>query len=368
VSACPLLTTGSSAATLAAGASCTLPISFAPTGTANGTVNGSVVLTDNSLNATNATQTIALGGTALLPVPTQLVFTTPPTVNIAPGGNAGTVVVSEEDNSGNLTSSSSDSITLTVTGPGSYSQTYTQTASGGVATFNLSSVSLSALGSYTYTATFTGLTSAVASETAVATSYTAPTEPTSTASAAQTATLLFSSSATLNSTLATAIQVVTQGATGLDFAYASGGTCAAGAAYTAGQTCTVNYTFTPKYPGQRLGGIQLYDNSGTPVLVASVHLSGTGTGPLVTFPSNTTLSTLGSGFQGPNDVAVDSSGNVYVADTNNGLVKEILAVGGSIPASPTINTLGSGFSVPEGVAVDGSGNVFVADEGNNAVK
>ena len=46
----------------------------------------------------------------------------------------------------------------------------------------------------------------------------------------------------------------------------------------------------------------------------------------------------------------------------------MLAVNGSIPASPTINTLGSGFSFPDGVAVDGSGNVFVADTGNSAVK
>ena len=34
----------------------------------------------------------------------------------------------------------------------------------------------------------------------------------------------------------------------------------------------------------------------------------------------------------------------------------------------TVNTLGSGFNSPIGVAVDGSGNVFVADTGNNAVK
>jgi hypothetical protein len=36
-------------------------------------------------------------------------------------------------------------------------------------------------------------------------------------------------------------------------------------------------------------------------------------------------------------------------------VKEILAASGYT----TVNTLGSGFSGPQGVAVDGSGNVFV---------
>jgi hypothetical protein len=67
-------------------------------------------------------------------------------------------------------------------------------------------------------------------------------------------------------------------------------------------------------------------------------------------------------------VAVDASGNVFVADSGNNAVKELVAVNGSIPTSPTILTLGSGFFDPEGVAVDASGNVFVADFGNNAVK
>src|SRR3954451_11943856 len=35
--------------------------------------------------------------------------------------------------------------------------------------------------------------------------------------------------------------------------------------------------------------------------------------------------------------------------------------------SGAINTLSSGFNGPEGVAVDGSGNVFIADTGNNRV-
>jgi sugar lactone lactonase YvrE len=76
------------------------------------------------------------------------------------------------------------------------------------------------------------------------------------------------------------------------------------------------------------------------------------------------ISTVGSGFRSPTGVAVDSSGNVFVADNSNNAVKEILAAGGYT----TVNTLGSGFSYPISVAVDGSGNVFVGDAGNNAVK
>jgi sugar lactone lactonase YvrE len=78
--------------------------------------------------------------------------------------------------------------------------------------------------------------------------------------------------------------------------------------------------------------------------------------------------TLGTGFSYPAAVAVDGNGNVYVADTLNNAVEEVLAVNGSIPASPTIITLGSGFTDPEGVAVDSMGDVFVADTGNGAAK
>ena len=76
------------------------------------------------------------------------------------------------------------------------------------------------------------------------------------------------------------------------------------------------------------------------------------------------ITTLGGGFNGPLGVAVDGSGNVYVADYGNSAVKEMPAG----CASPScVTTLVSGFSGP-GVAVDRSGNVYVADYINSAVK
>jgi hypothetical protein len=50
---------------LAAGASCNLSVEFAPVSPAEGTVAGSVMLTDNNLNATSVMQTINLRGTAV---------------------------------------------------------------------------------------------------------------------------------------------------------------------------------------------------------------------------------------------------------------------------------------------------------------
>jgi uncharacterized repeat protein (TIGR01451 family) len=77
----------------------------------------------------------------------------------------------------------------------------------------------------------------------------------------------------------------------------------------------------------------------------------------------TTINTLGSGFNQPVAVAVDSSGNVFVVDSGS-TVKEILAAGGYT----TVNTLATGFNDTRGIADDSSGNLFVADRGNNAVK
>jgi YVTN family beta-propeller protein len=183
---------------------------------------------------------------------------------------------------------------------------------------------------------------------------TAPTEPVNTQSGTQTATVLFNSSFTLGS-----INVLTQGATGLDFKVASGGTCDVGTSYTAGQTCTVNYTFTPTAPGTRYGAITVIDNSSN--LQASLYLNGTGIGPLAIFSSNTIQNALGGSFSFsfPTNVALDGSGNVFTTDYNNAAVYEILASSGYT----TVNTLARGFSFsgPDGVAVDGSGNLFVTD-------
>ncbi len=83
----------------------------------------------------------------------------------------------------------------------------------------------------------------------------------------------------------------------------------------------------------------------------------------------------------PEGVAVDSSGNLYVADTGNHRVLEYNTplttdrtadrfFGQPDFFSNGSNTGGlspSSLSVPEGVAVDSSGNLYVADAGNNRV-
>jgi DNA-binding beta-propeller fold protein YncE len=66
----------------------------------------------------------------------------------------------------------------------------------------------------------------------------------------------------------------------------------------------------------------------------------------------------------PGGIALDASGNVYVADLGNGLLEEYSPLGA--PLAQWSASYQSYPVWPVGVAVDGTGNVYVAD-GNNGL-
>jgi hypothetical protein len=83
----------------------------------------------------------------------------------------------------------------------------------------------------------------------------------------------------------------------------------------------------------------------------------------------------GAQFSAPSDVAVDSLGNVFVADEGNNCIRKILSTGEviTLAGSRTVGaTDGPGevatFSNPDGIAVDGAGNVYVTEVTGNKVR
>jgi sugar lactone lactonase YvrE len=80
-------------------------------------------------------------------------------------------------------------------------------------------------------------------------------------------------------------------------------------------------------------------------------------------------------FNQPNSVAVDSAGNIYVADKGNSTIRKITPGGvvttlaGIVTHTGSADGIGTNalFYLPFGVAADGAGNLYVADTFNNRI-
>jgi uncharacterized protein (TIGR03437 family) len=132
-----------------------------------------------------------------------------------------------------------------------------------------------------------------------------------------------------------------------------------------------------------------FDNSGTLYIVDQfnqrVRTVAAGGGNITSVAGNGTAGYNGDGkaatsanISGPVGVAVDGSGNVYIGDTNNDVIRKVS--GGNISTYTGIQNLGGGFGgdggaiasgrldQPTNLAIDSAGNLYIADTLNHRIR
>ncbi len=155
-------------------------------------------------------------------------------------------------------------------------------------------------------------------------------------------------------------------------------------------TCTLPIQFLPHFPGLRQDSLAVKNQSAT--LLETVFLHGLGLGPeLALYPGRITTY-AGSGawtyidsssptsatFRGAAGIALDASGNLYIADSINQAIRRVSAATGAVTTVAGNGTAGSSgnggpataakLNNPTGVAVDSAGNLYIADQGNSLVR
>jgi uncharacterized protein (TIGR03437 family) len=130
----------------------------------------------------------------------------------------------------------------------------------------------------------------------------------------------------------------------------------------------------------------LYVSDSDNDLIRQINASGT----ITTFAGDCTVNPCAGSFSGdkgaatsaglnsPSGMTFDSSANFYIADTDNYEIRKV--TGGIISTVAGENSLGAGFTGdlglatsaglwnPSGVAVDSAGNIYIADAYNNVVR
>jgi hypothetical protein len=323
----------SSTFSLTPGAACNLSIDFEPQ-TGGNPLHSSAVFTDNALNANPAVQTIALSGVGVAPSYTLTLTES--------GSGTGTVT----DNQGQISCSEATG-TETGTCAGSYpSGTMVTLTATGTSTFlGWGGACASAGTSPTCSLTMNSAANATASFALenFGTVNVCPAGQTTSAPCNNTLSLTYD--ATANITIG-AVEVVTQGATGLDFTLGTGSTCTG--AISAGNSCTVNVVFAPLAPGLRMGAVELFDNSAN--LLATMPIYGIGQGAAIAFGPGTQTTVPASGLHYNVGLALDGAGDLFIADYKAGEVVKVT------PSGVQTTVAASGLSAPVGVAVDGAGN------------
>mmetsp|Transcript_1432 Transcript_1432/g.2275 ORF Transcript_1432/g.2275 Transcript_1432/m.2275 type:complete len:267 (-) Transcript_1432:122-922(-) len=119
--------------------------------------------------------------------------------------------------------------------------------------------------------------------------------------------------------------------------------------------------------------IRKIDRFGNSKTFAGFHL---GPQTLGNFGGHVDGNALRARFKDPRALALDRTGNIYVADTGNHVIRkitparEVTTIAGrtSLKGDQDGPSLVARFRSPNGIAVDRSGTVYISDSGNHCIK
>ena len=294
----------------------------------------------------------------------KVVFTMAPAASITAGGNAGMVTVALQNASGATTATSMGSVTLTVTGPGTYAQTYTANTTNGVASFALSTP-LTAAGTYTYTASSTGVTST--------------TPATETVQAGAATSFLFTN-LTGETQPGVTQNVTVQAVDAYNNPIPSFGGAVTFTSTDLRATLPAPYTYTGADAGSHVFSLALNTGGTFSVTATSGTLTGTQAGivigdaiwvlnasdqlvRLTDVGVQTTTAGGTSGTSTTGQVAFDNAGDVWATQADRNSFVELSATGTQMATGA--NTAGLNF--PVALFIDGLGQAWIANRGNGSI-
>lgn len=111
------------------------------------------------------------------------------------------------------------------------------------------------------------------------------------------------------------------------------------------------------------------------------------TGKMSVYAGNGTTGFSGDGaiatnaqMNGPSGMCIDSANNLFIADSDNNVIREVTAANGFMHTFAGVQTTnpsfggdgaaatGAHFHFPDGCAFDSKGNLYIADRGNNEIR
>jgi len=165
--------------------------------------------------------------------------------------------------------------------------------------------------------------------------------------------------------------------------------CGLNTPLAAGTVCSLQVQFTPSVPGRRWFPLLVTDSNS---IKYAFGLEGVGLGSVFAFTPGIINTVAGKGNYGysgdggpatdavlydPEGVAVDSSGNIYVAEAFNGVIRKVDTNGiiNTVAGNGITGYSGDGgpatsaeFYDPASVALDSAGNLYIADTNNTVIR